>query len=93
MYLTDNFQEFVVPSYIGSQTRSVAVQLLSAYELRNAARTDLLKLSPKIDVKNIYSNAESALDALNTIMARKMKLQGGGYGDREPSLLEAPLFS
>lgn len=93
MYLTDNFDEFIVPSYISSKTQSVAVQLYSATELRNAARTELSKTSPKIDAGAIYSAAESALAALNTVMARKMRLQGGGYGDREPSLLEATLYA
>jgi metaxin len=93
MYLTENFYEFVVPSYIGSKTQSSAVQLLSAHELRNAAREELLKSSSKINVEDVYSSAASALEALNTIMARKMRLQGGGYGDREPSLLEATLYA
>jgi metaxin len=89
MYLTPNFDILTVPSYIGSQSSSAIVNLLSAWELKQAARSELLKQSPKIDEESLYEDADRALCALDNIMKRRQEQNAPG----RPSLLEASLFS
>ena len=89
MYLTPNFDALTVPSYIGSQSASAIVNILSAWELRQAARRELLKHSPKIDAESLYEDADRAFRALDNIMKRKREQNAPGG----PSLLEASLFS
>ena len=89
MYLTPNFDILTVPSYIGSQSSSAIVSILSAWELKQAARSELLKHSPKIDEESLYEDADRALCALDNIMKRRQEQNAPG----RPSLLEASLFS
>jgi metaxin len=89
MYLTPNFDAFTVPSYIGSQSSSAIVNILSAWELRRAAKRELLKHSPKIDEESLYEDADRAFRALDNIMKRRQEHNAPG----RPSLLEASLFS
>jgi metaxin len=89
MYLTPNFDVLTVPSYIGSQSSSTIVNMLSAWELKRAARRELSKHSPKIDEESLYADADRAFSALDNIMKRKREHNTPG----RPSLLEASLFS
>jgi metaxin len=89
MYLTPNFEALTVPSYIGSQSSSAVVNILSAWELRQAARHELEKHSPKIDPESLYEDADRAFCALDNLMTRKRQQNTPG----RPSLLEASLFS
>jgi metaxin len=89
MYLTPNFYKYTSPSYIGSQTASMFVNLISAWELRREARKELEKYKPKVDADSIYASAQLAFSALNNIMSRKVRLTTAG----KPSLLEATLYA
>jgi metaxin len=89
MYLTPNFDALTVPSYIKSQSASVIVNILSSWELRQAARNELLKHSPRIDEESLYEDADRAFRALDSVMKRKQEQNVPG----RPSLLEASLFS
>jgi metaxin len=89
MYLTRNFDLYTLPMYIGSQSSSTFVQLLSGWELKTAARDELLKVTPKIDEHALYLEAEEAFSAIENLIMRKEKLASGG----KPTMLEASLFA
>ncbi|KAF2666957.1 hypothetical protein BT63DRAFT_457915 [Microthyrium microscopicum] len=90
MYLSPNFEAFTAPSYIHSQTNSSVVRITSSWELQKAAREDLMKSSPRIDVEGLYASADRAFFALDNLLKRKRRMVADVSA---PSLLEATLFS
>ena len=91
MYLTPNFTCFTVPSYIHTQSSSAVVRAASAYDLRQAAETELLKYSPRIHEDTLYFEADEALGALDSwIDSARPKT---GTSDSDVTLVEAALFS
>lgn len=88
MYLTPNFQAITTKCYVDPQSSSTIVRYLSARDLQNAARDDLLKAKPVIDERAIYLEAEQAFIALDTYVSEGIK-----SGRKPTSLLDAAIFS
>jgi hypothetical protein len=86
MYLTPNFTKLTLPCYILPQSTSAIINAFSASDLRSAAQNELLKLTPKIDERAIFAEAEEAFRALDTYLKRDP--------ERTPTtLLDAAVFS
>jgi metaxin len=95
MNLTQNFSRITVPLYIHTQSASMFVRTISAFELRRAAQAELAKYPPAIDeTSGQYIDAERAFFALENLIKRKRKLAKKGESKEwHPTLLEANLFS
>lgn len=92
MYLTPNYERFTVPCYIDGQSSSVFVRKASAWELRKAAETELLKYTSKIDQQSLYNEAQEAFQALNQYCADRFDDESR-QSLKEPTILDAAWFA
>jgi len=85
----DNFNAVAWPMYVASASTSWPVQLSLAYQLRNAAREELLKTNTIIDPQELYSQAEEAFRALSILLGENRFF----FGQTTPGLFDASLFA
>ena len=84
-----NFSSIIQPLYIESQTSSSIVRLALSQQLRDIARSELLKSSPTIDVEAIYRESSSALEALSTLLGQDSYF----FAVTKPGLFDAAVFA
>jgi metaxin len=89
LYLTPNFTTIVEPLYVLTTSSNPLVRLTAAYELRQAATTELLKHSAVINGEALYKDAEDAFGALETLLGDKEWF----FGAENPGLFDASVFS
>ncbi|KAF2809068.1 uncharacterized protein BDZ99DRAFT_521534 [Mytilinidion resinicola] len=89
LYLTPNFTSIAEPLYVLPISTNSMVRLTTAYELRKAAEIELLKNSVVIDAETLYTDAEEALGALETVLGD----QDWFFGAKEPGLFDASVFA
>ncbi|EXJ93272.1 hypothetical protein A1O1_01664 [Capronia coronata CBS 617.96] len=85
----DNFQAVAWPLYVASTSSSYAVRTSLAYQLRNAAREELLKTNTVIDGQALYRRAEEALQSLSILLGD----ENFYFGQTTPGLFDASLFA
>ncbi|KIW99472.1 uncharacterized protein Z518_11211 [Rhinocladiella mackenziei CBS 650.93] len=85
----DNFRSVAWPMYVASASTSYAVRMSLAYQLRNAAREELLKTSAIIDGQELYRKAADAFQSLSTLLAENKFF----FGQTTPGLFDASLFA
>ncbi|RMD43198.1 hypothetical protein DV735_g1906, partial [Chaetothyriales sp. CBS 134920] len=84
----DNFRALAWPLYVSTVSRSRAVQLATAKQLRNAALDELSKTNPLVDGTSLYDAADEAFRALSTLLGTRDFFSGA-----EPGLFDAGLFA
>ena len=87
-YLTANLYSLAAPLYIHSVTTSGLLRKWQTVQLRAAARAEVEKVVPKIDVDVLYYGAESAFEALETALGNEDWFLGG----EQPGILDAAVF-
>ena len=90
MYLTPNFEKITVPCYISSTSSSSIIQHFNALELREAAKSELLKYKPIIDERAIYADAKDAFESLDTMFKSR---RDNNTETKPTSLLDAAIFA
>ena len=90
LYLApSNFELVAKPRYIYPATSNLFVRLTLSYQLRQAAATELLRLSSVIDVESLYRSAERAWEALSELLG-----EGRYFFEEEaPGLFDASVFA
>jgi metaxin len=100
MHLTDAFQLYtlyleplnepvVSKLYVHPTSRNSLVRLTVSHQLRAAAEAELLKHSAKIDIDDIYAEADKALDALENLLGDNEWFFGGSGA----TLFDAGVFA
>lgn len=90
MYLEpENFDSVAWPLYIETDSSNTFVQQALEYQLKSAAREELLKTSTVIDADDIYARAEQAFESLSTLLGEDEYFFGAG----EPGLFDASVFA
>jgi len=90
LYLDDrNFDSVARKLYINPTSSSSVVRATLAYQLKAAAREELLKESPCIDEEVLYAEAAKAFGALSTLLGNDQNF----FGLSEPSLFDASVFA
>ncbi|KAL8794238.1 MAG: hypothetical protein Q9195_003192 [Heterodermia aff. obscurata] len=84
-----NFELVAKPRYIYPATSNMFVRLIQSYQLRQAAATELLKLSPVIDVELLYRSAEQAWKALSELLGDSRFF----FEEETPGLFDASVFA
>lgn len=79
------------PLYINPTSSSLPVRLTIAHQLRTAASAELLKssYSKRIDVEELYREADKAWEALESLLGENEWF----FGEREPGLFDAGVFA
>lgn len=75
--------------YVNLCSSNPLVQETIAYQLRAAAHAEILKTSSRIDVGNLYREADDAFSALSTLLGDDTWF----FGAEEPSLFDASVFA
>lgn len=65
------------------------MRLTTAYELQSAAAKELRKHSATTDLETVYSDAEDAFDALESLLGREEWF----FGKKEAGLFDAAVFA
>jgi metaxin len=90
LYLdAQNFQSVAWPLYIRSTSQNLFVRRAIAYQLRTAAKEELLKTVSIIDSGELYSRAQEAFQALSTLLCENKNF----FGSESPGLFDASLFA
>ncbi|KAM3074241.1 hypothetical protein ACMFMG_002935 [Clarireedia jacksonii] len=90
LYLTpSNFSSVAWPLYIQSTSSVPLIRLITAYQLRSAASTELMKTASTIDTHSIYDEAEKAFEALSVLLGDEKWF----FGEKEPTLFDASIFA
>ncbi|KAK7537919.1 hypothetical protein IWX49DRAFT_618467 [Phyllosticta citricarpa] len=89
LYLTPNFDSIAHPLYIESTSINAFVRASIAHDLRLAAERELLKHGAVIDAEAIYTEAEDAFRALETVLGADQWF----FGARRPGLVDAAVFA
>ncbi|OOQ90950.1 putative mitochondrial outer membrane protein (Sam35) [Penicillium brasilianum] len=90
MYLDDdNFKAVAQRLYVNPSTTSSLVRAALGFQLQQAARDELLKLSPYIDVAALEGDAQNAFEALSTLLAGDEHF----FGRPNPGLFDATVFA
>ncbi|KAH7113882.1 hypothetical protein B0J11DRAFT_541530 [Dendryphion nanum] len=89
VYLSANSTSIAEPLYILTSSRNSFVRLAIARELSHAAEKELLKFSAVIDSRSLYSQAEEAFDALETVLGKHTWF----FGNESPALFDASVFA
>lgn len=95
LYLSPpNFTSVATPLYITPTSTSYPVRLTLSSQLQSAAESELLKASPKIDVDDLYAEADKAFEALSILLADNEWFFSAGEGiTPEPTLFDASVFA
>lgn len=75
--------------YIDPCSSNALVDETIAYQLRAAAHTEILKTSSRIDVGNLYSDADDAFSALSILLGNNTWF----FDAEKPSLFDASVFA
>ena len=90
MYLEpENFDSVAWPLYIKTDSSNTFVQQALAYQLKSAARDELLKPYATIDAHDIYTRAGKAFESLSALLGDDDYF----FGIAEPSLFDASVFA
>ncbi|KAI9367809.1 hypothetical protein BJX61DRAFT_268085 [Aspergillus egyptiacus] len=90
LYLNhENFNAVARPLYVNPTTTNSAVRCVIASQLQQAARDELLKISPYIDASALEAEAAEAFEALSALLGNKLH-----FFDRpHPGLFDASVFA
>jgi metaxin len=90
LYLDDsNFHAVAKKLYIYPASSNILVQITLAYQLRQAAREELLKYSAYLDEDDLYAEAAKAFQALSTVLGEDENF----FGSAQPGLFDASVFA
>jgi len=90
LYLDEgNFSAVAWLMYVASVSSHAAVRKTLAYQLRNAAREELLKTRAMIDGDELYAGAREAFHALSTLLGQDRYF----FGHETPGLFDASVFA
>lgn len=84
-----NFSSVAERLYVQPVSSSFLVRTTISHQLRTAAENELLKHSAIIDVDDIYSEADRAFDALETLLGE----DNWFFGEKGPTLFDACVFA
>jgi metaxin len=85
----DNFDQVAFPLYCSSASSNVLVQKSLAWQLKSAARDELLKTAVLIDSDELYDRAAAAFQALSTLLGNEDHF----FGEASPGLFDASVFA
>ncbi|WEW56653.1 hypothetical protein PRK78_002101 [Emydomyces testavorans] len=90
LYLDNlNFNSVARKLYVNSSTTNPIVQMAIAAELQNAARNELLKRSPYIDVDDLIAEAKNAFEALSVLLGNDTYF----FSRTKPGIFDASVFA
>ena len=90
LYLDEmNFHAVARRLYIENASSHAIVQATMSYQLKQAAKEELLKFSTYIDEADLYVEAGNAFAALSTILGD----QEFFFGQQQPGLFDASVFA
>lgn len=89
IYISPNFTSIAEPLYITPTSSNPFVRLAIARELRQAAEKELLKFSNVIDAEVLYSQAEEAFVALESLLGN----DDWFFSASIPGLFDASVFA
>ena len=90
MYLEpENFDSVAWPLYIETDSSNTFVQQALAYQLKSAARDELLKSYAIIDADDTHKRAERAFQSLSTLLGKDEYF----FAADEPGLFDASVFA
>ncbi|KAF2703469.1 hypothetical protein K504DRAFT_392321 [Pleomassaria siparia CBS 279.74] len=89
VYLSPNAISIAEPLYVLPASNNPLVRLSIAYDLKRAAEKELLKFSAVINTESIYSEADDALEALETLLGSDKWF----FGVSKPTLFDASVFA
>lgn len=89
IYLSNNFTSIAEPLYILPTSNNPFVRLTIARELRLAAEKELLKFSAIVSAETLYSQAEEAFTALDSLLGDDTWF----FGAERPGLFDASVFA
>jgi metaxin len=89
IYLSHNSTSIAEPLYILPTSSNPFVRLTIARELRLAAEKELLKFSTIIDAATLYTQAEEAFTALESLLGEDQWF----FGAAQPGLFDASVFA
>lgn len=87
--MPSNFRYIARRFYIDPSSNNPFVRLTLAYQLRQAAMTELLKLSPVVDVRALFREAEKAFEALSELLGDDEYF----FSQDHPGLFDASVFA
>ncbi|OJD16431.1 hypothetical protein AJ78_03418 [Emergomyces pasteurianus Ep9510] len=86
---SENFNNIGKKLYIDPSTSNPLVRTILAHQLQQAARSELLKYSPCIDPDDLEAEANSALQALSSLLGDNNQF----FGSKGPGLFDASVFA
>ncbi|KAJ0426647.1 hypothetical protein BJY00DRAFT_93748 [Aspergillus carlsbadensis] len=90
LYLNrENFEAIARRLYVDPSTADPIVRTVLASQLQHAARDELLKISPYIDVSALEAEAAEAFEALSTILGDNVHF----FNRPNPGLFDASVFA
>jgi metaxin len=90
LYLdSNNFSAVAHGLYVAPASRNILVQATITHQLQAAAEAELLKHSARIDVDDLYSEAEKAFEALSLLLGE----DNWFFGAEKPTLFDASVFA
>ncbi|KAF1994897.1 hypothetical protein P154DRAFT_501023 [Amniculicola lignicola CBS 123094] len=89
VYLSPNFTSIAEPLYILPTSTNPFVRLTIARELQYAATAELLKFSAIVDAEQLYTQAEEAFAALETLLGSNKWF----FAAERPGLFDASVFA
>lgn len=95
LYLSPTNAAIPTRLYIDSSTSSLLVRTTLTHQLRIAAEQELLKTSVKIDIDDLYAEADKAFEALSTLLGEdEWFFQSDGESESSgSSLFDASVFA
>ncbi|KAM5472316.1 hypothetical protein MauCBS54593_002907 [Microsporum audouinii] len=86
---SSNFESIAGKAYVNPSTTNPAVRMALAYQLREAARSQLQRASPYIDADDLLAEAKSAFCALSVVLGNDDFF----FGRAKPGLFDASVFA
>ncbi|KAM5468458.1 hypothetical protein MferCBS49748_003505 [Microsporum ferrugineum] len=86
---SSNFESIAGKAYVNPSTTNPAVRMALAYQLREAARSQLQRASPYIDADDLLAEAKSAFCALSVVLGSDDFF----FGRAKPGLFDASVFA
>ena len=87
--IPSNFHSVAERLYIDPTSRNPFVRLALSYQLRQAARAELRKHAPVIDVEGVFMEAEKAWEALSGLLGDDTYF----FAQERPGLFDASVFA
>lgn len=85
----DNFKAVAQPLYVNPATTNSLVRAALGMQLQQAARDELLKSMRYIDVADLEGDADSAFEALSSLLGQDEHF----FGRPNPGLFDASVFA